>query len=447
MRHAPDLSPDFSAVRGRRLLIALSGGCDSVALTVLLWEARREYELQLTAAHVDHGIRPESAEDAAFCRALCARLDISFLTVRVDVPAEAARRRIGLEEAARELRYQELRRFRDETGADCIALAHHMDDQAETVLMHLGRGAGPRGLCAMRELSDGLYRPLLGFRRDELREYLVSRGFSWREDATNLVDDNPRNALRLHAIPELEKCYPQFVRAAARYARSAQIESDFLDALTRDFLAERSGTGFACRWIELSRPAPRALLRRALMDICPVEAFGFDPLNALEALCLQRRGRIDLSADWFAERAGSRIYFVQKRPEAIEPAPLSLKGETVLAPLGTIVATPCAPVPIRDDPSRQVLNPVALQGAVVRTRRDGDRIRPLGCGDRLLSDYLIDKKVDRPLRDGIALVAVGHRVHWVAGCGISQEAAVEPGGDAVLLEYNDCLQRRNEHAE
>ena len=428
------VAPDFSAARGRRLLIALSGGADSVALAVLLAEVREEYRLTLLAAHVDHGIRPDSPEDAEFCRTLCRQLDIPFYCARLDVPAEARRRREGLESAARWLRYEQLRRFRDALGADLIALAHHMDDQAETVLMHLCRGAGTGGMAGMRPLTGDLWRPLLGCRKAELVDYLRGKGLAWREDATNPVADNPRNAIRLHALPELEKCYPQCVPAIARYASTAGIEDDCLGELTGEFLARGGGVGGHCRWIELERAPHRAILRRALLAACP-EPLSWEQVNALEALCGQGRGKVDISSGVFAERTGHRLYFVQKQPPRIESAALNLDGVTALPGLGRVTARPCAPVPIRDDPMRQVLDPAALSGAVLRTRRPGDRIRPLGSGDRLLSDYFIDRKVDRPLRDATPLIAVGDRVHWVIGHGISGEAALAPGCEAIELKF------------
>lgn len=434
---SPAAAPDFSAVRGKRLLLALSGGADSVALAVMLAESRAEYGLTLFAAHVDHGIRPESAEDGEFCRALCARLDIPFHIARLDVPAEAARNRWGLETAARHCRFEALRAFQRQTGSDYIALAHHMDDQAETVLMHLFRGAGVEGLCGMRTLDGdtALYRPLLGCRKGELTEYLRRRGYAWREDPTNRVADNPRNALRLNAIPELERWYPQLVRAVARCARTAQAESDLLDELTRGYVSASAFDGAMCSWLELDPPPHNALLRRALRARCP-ESLSWEQVNALEALCARTRGKLDIGEGHYAERAGRRLYFVPKRLPPIAPVPLSLNGVTRLPNIGEVAAAPCRAAPIRDDPSRQVLNPASLEGAVLRTRRNGDRIRPLGCGDRLLSDYLIDKKVDRPLRDATPLVAVGNRVLWVCGLGISQEAALKPGDDAILLEYS-----------
>ena len=427
-------APDFSVVRGKRLLIALSGGADSVALAVLLAEARKDCDLTLFAAHIDHGIRPDSPQDAEFCRTLCRQLEIPFCCARLDVPAEAHKRREGLESAARRLRYEQLRRFKAEVGANLIALAHHMDDQAETVLMHLSRGAGAGGMAGMRPICGDLWRPLLGCRKVELTDYLRGKGLTWREDATNVVADNPRNAIRLHVLPELEKCYPQCVPAIARYACTAGIEDDCLDELTGEYLARGGGVIGLCRWIELENPPHRAILRRALLRACP-EPLSWEQVNALEALCMQGRGKADIGGGIFAERTGHRLYFVQKQPMRIEPAALSPDGVTDLPGLGRVVARPCAPVPIRDDPMRQVLNPAALAGAVLRTRRPGDRIRPLGCGDRLLSDYLIDRKVDRPLRDATPLVAVGGRVHWVVGLGISQEAALVPGCEAVELTF------------
>ncbi len=430
---------DFEPLRGKRVLIALSGGADSVALAAMLAHAREEYGLTLFAAHVDHAIRPESAGDATFCEALCQRLDIPLRVVRVDVPAEAERSGEGLESAARRLRYKALRCMKAEVRADGIALAHHMDDQAETVLMHLARGAGPEGIGGMRAISGDLYRPLLGLRKAQLVEYLQGHGLSWREDATNFVPDTPRNALRLHGIPELEKCYPQFVRAAARYAQTAQIESDLVAGLTRDYLKRASAAGPFCAWLDVSDPPHPAVLRRALRALCQrdtlcPQGLNFDQVAALEALCAAAKGRLDLG-NCLAERAGRRLYFVPKRLPEIAPAELAPDGVTRLPGIGSVRAAPCDPVPIRDDPFRQALSAEALADAVLRTRRPGDRVRPLGCGDKLLSDWFIDRKVDRPLRDAMPLVAKGSRVLWVVGGCIAEEAKLTGRERAICLEY------------
>ena len=426
MRMDTPLEPDFSAVRGKRLLVALSGGADSVALIHLLSQARMRFDLTLFAAHVDHGIRPESAEDAEFCRSLCAKLDIPFHLVRVDVPAMAERNHAGIETEARRLRLIQLERLRDQTGSELIVTAHHMDDQAETVLMHLARGAGGKGVCGMRELSGGFYRPLLHYRKADLEEYLRRCGYPWREDATNHIDDNPRNAIRLHVIPELEKSYPGFVPAMARYADTAQIESDCLDDMVREYLC-RGGAAPGCCWIDVSEPPHRAILRRAIRETCPCgDALSWAQVNALESLCASPRGKIDIDGSIFAERTGNRLYFVRKRRPAIAPVTLATGAQTTLPGICAVASEESSPEPVAGNPAIQVLDADALDGAVLRTRRTGDRFRPLGCGDRLLSDYLIDRKIDRPLRDALALVARGDRVLWVCGLGISEDAKITP---------------------
>lgn len=432
MRRNRGLVVDFSAVHGRRLLIALSGGADSTALAALLAEARDALCLDLRAAHLDHGIRPESAGDAEWCRALCEGLRIPYHSARLDVPGEAARTGEGLETAARRLRYAWLRQVKAEVGADYIALAHHMDDQAETVLMHLARGAGPEGIPGMAEFSGDLYRPLLGVRRDALRRYLTDRRMDWLEDGTNAVADTPRNALRLHGIPALEQSYPQVVPAIARYAAAARIESDYLALQAERYIAAGLVALPGGYWLDLAGPPHPAVLRRAIRALSG-PGLTHERLNAAAGLSGAPRGRAELNDGWRAERGMRGLYILRDLPPAPE-APLRPDGESALGGLCTVVAAPSPASPARDDPMRQVLRRDALGGAVLRTRRPGDRIRPLGCGEKLLSDYLTDRKVDRPLRDRLALVARGSRVLWVCGIGIAEDAKLlGPGDDAICL--------------
>lgn len=426
--------PDFSGLEGRHVLIALSGGADSVALAAMLAGARDALRITLSAAHLDHAIRPESAADAEWCRGLCDRLGIPFHSARVDVPAEAARAGEGLETAARRLRYDWLRQIRREVGADVIALAHHMDDEAETVLMHLARGTGPEGIGGMTPESGDLVRPLLGMRKVELLEYVRARGLGWREDATNALADTPRNALRLYGIPALEKTYPQFVRAAARYAESARAESDFVAAEAEKWLKSALREGPYGMLLRLDPPPHPALLRRALRRLCGRE-LDWEKLAELEALAKGARGATQLPGGQRAERGGLGLYFPREAPPMMRETPLLPEGKTRLPGLCEIEARPADPVPVRGDPLRQVLDADALAGATLRFRRAGDRFRPLGCGDRLLSDYFTDKKADRPLRDYIPLIARGERVLWVCGLGISEDAKLAPGTKrATVLE-------------
>ena len=171
----PTAWPDFEDVRGARLLVALSGGADSTALLAMLVGARKRLELHLAAAHVNHSIRgSESRADAEFCEKLCRELNVDFYLKNVDAPAAADASHEGIETVARRLRYDALREVRAQTRSDWIVLAHHRDDQAETVLMHLLRGCGGRGIGGMDKFSGDLYRPLLNVSKAELESFLSS---------------------------------------------------------------------------------------------------------------------------------------------------------------------------------------------------------------------------------------------------------------------------------
>lgn len=428
--------PAFCEARGKHLLIALSGGADSVALACLLAECREALSLTLSAAHIDHCIRgEESREDALFCRELCERLNIPFYMEMIDVPAAAEASGEGLETAARRLRYDALRNIRQSVGAEFIATAHHLNDQAETVLMHLLRGCGPEGISGMEILHGDLYRPLLHTPRKTIEAYLTGQGISWRTDSTNFDAFTPRNALRLHGLPALEESYPQAAQAIARYAEAAQVENRFMDRLAREFLENHLESGAYGRRILRPEEADEAILRRCIRMVCG-RMLSHDRLTETAALIRAKRGRVDISQATFVERTPGALYFLPKNPVLPPELPVPESGELFWPSIGRLTAVPGSAIPVRDNPLKQVLRADVLQGAILRTRRDGDRIRPLGCGEKLLSDYFTDRKIDRPLRNTVPLVAQGSRILWAVGVGISQEAALQSNLDQALqLEW------------
>lgn len=217
------LTRDCAVKPGAHVLAAVSGGADSVALLCLLGEVKEKLHLTVSCAHVEHGIRGDaSLGDLDFVRSLCARKQIPFYAEHVDAPEAARLRGMGLEEAARTLRYAALESVAQRNGADVIALAHHAKDQAETVLLHAARGCDVRGLCAMAFRRGIVIRPLLSEMPDALRAYLAERGETWREDETNDDPRFARNRIRSGAIPALEAAYPGAVRALCRLAEAAR---------------------------------------------------------------------------------------------------------------------------------------------------------------------------------------------------------------------------------
>lgn len=190
---------------GTRVLCAVSGGADSVALLLLLNQLSARIPFNLHVAHLNHCLRPESGADAAFVATLCASLRVPLSSESVDVKALSAQRREGLEAAGRFARRRFFERVTQEQKCDAIALAHHADDQAETVLFRLARGSGLTGLAAMRSQSGIYIRPLLGFRKIELIEWLIENRIDWREDVSNLDPAFSRNLIRHQVLPSYVK--------------------------------------------------------------------------------------------------------------------------------------------------------------------------------------------------------------------------------------------------
>jgi len=304
-----------------RVLIGLSGGADSVALTLLLQELAGNGAFALAGlAHLNHGLRETAARDEAFCRALADRLGLPLAVERADVAAFAAGEGLSIEAAARQLRYAFLTRAAQKAGADRIAVGHTEDDQAETVLFRLSRGAGLTGLAGIHPRRDRVVRPLLGVSRHELREYLRGRGESWVEDETNAALDNPRNRIRHRVLPELEQALggapgPPIARAA----ELAREDGAWLDATAAErfqALARVVPEG-----LELPAPAllaePGPLRRRIVLQGlrmgAPGREIGLDHVDAALAVLEGSRRGADVPGSRVELRPG-KLVLVRRAP-------------------------------------------------------------------------------------------------------------------------------------
>lgn len=351
----------------KRLLIAVSGGADSVALLHLL-HGRFNH---MAVAHLDHGLRETSAADAQFVADLAQSLELPSVTERVDVRAVAERRGWSVEDAARRVRYEFLTRSAKRLDCDVILTAHTLEDNSETVLLQLLRGTGRAiGIPARR---GHVLRPLLHTSKRELVAYLLERGLPWHEDDSNGDQRFRRNWLRHSVIPLLKTQFPGVVQSLARHAQIASSE----DALLDDW-AGRVPKGFDWRLEGLA--IQRRLIRRAL------EAAGvrvdFNHLERLRTALIETRSRrISLSQGATGlVRAGKLTVFNPARPtKPLEPPPELLKR---------------------------------FPNAQLRTRSAGDTIQLTG-GTKKLSDALIDRKIPRELRDHLRVLAVGKEALWV----------------------------------
>lgn len=417
---------------GMHVLVACSGGPDSLALLDLLLLLRRRFRLVLTAAHFEHGIRGTASEEDArfvdsFCRARCVPCFIGH----GDVPAFAKEQGESIELAARELRYAFLWRTLERCGADVLATAHHADDQAETVLMRILRGTGPDGLAAMKPREGKKIRPLLFARREDILAYCRERGLTPRHDATNDIPDCTRNLLRLKVLPYLQQsCNPEVARALCQLAELARVDCDYLEQqleeswpyLTREEDGRRSIvlTAFQRRHPALQRRA----LRRLFASLAGAgRDLGFSHVEELRLLALSGQATSKtaklpdgIEAHFTYDRLVLRPTLPKREQQ--EPAsavPVIVPGRTDYGE-AAIEAELLEALPADDGSCGFYLDAVVLKGAplVLRHRQPGDFIE-LPVGRKKLKEVLIDDKVPRERRQGLLLLAAGHEILWIVG--------------------------------
>ena len=191
--------------KGDHILAGVSGGADSVCLLVLLHSLMDELSFKLSVLHVNHGIRQEASEDADYVKTLCDNYKVPFYLEEIDVPGMTRELSIGEEEAGRLARYDLFYKKMDEIGAGKLAVAHNMNDQAETFIMNLARGSGLRGLSGIRAVRDKIIRPLLMTSREDIEAYLQDQNILFKTDATNLEDGHTRNRIRHHILPYMTR--------------------------------------------------------------------------------------------------------------------------------------------------------------------------------------------------------------------------------------------------
>ena len=310
--------PEFLALpRATPAVVALSGGLDSCCLLHLL---RHAGFTQLTACHLDHSLRPCSASDAGFVQNLCNHLGVPLLSERIDVADLARSRKVSVETAGRTARHALFHRAAGESGTPLILLAHHADDQVETLLAHLLRGAGPRGLAAMRPsqpLHNGharilIRRPMLQIWRAELETLAREESIPFRNDPTNSDPGPTRNRIRLRLLPLLEDLLGCSLRK--RLLHTAQLfraEDELLDSLLPPAGAELS--------VQLLRTLPLALQRRTihrwLSENVPGET-GFETVENVRSLLQSRRARVNLPAGHHARRTAGKLWIQHPTPDA-----------------------------------------------------------------------------------------------------------------------------------
>lgn len=413
--------------KGSLVLCAVSGGPDSIALLHILCTLSSKLGFKVSAAHFNHGIRAAAALDEAFVAHQCQQWEVELFTGRADVPAIAAFEGKTIEQAARDARYSFLRQTAAQTGADKIALGHHMDDQAETLLLNLIRGTGLSGLRGMQSERQGLIRPLLFMRKADILNYLDEYALLYRMDETNDSDDYTRNKVR-KLVVEFERLNPTFVTGAARTSQLLAADDDALNSIAGSHRKDHAlGTGVDIRSLKTAGHAIAArVLRQLAVEAGMIADFEYKHVLDILALCDSSRTGASLCLPHgFVARLDYNAVSITSRTqtERIEDTLLCLDGITSTNAGDFSAGLVDRPADLAKDwPLAIYVNPEAMHGAIVRSRREGDRIFPLGSpGSKKLKDFFIDKKMDRRLRD-LPVVARNGDILWALVGAISETA-------------------------
>ncbi len=431
---------------GETVLAAVSGGADSVALLDVLRALAPGLGLALHAVHVDHGLRPESAADAAFVTDLCRAWGIPLHVERVEVArAGTGGEWNGLEVAARRARYAAFRSAAAAAGAGCVATGHSADDQAETVVMRLLDGAGPRGLGGIAPIRGSYIRPLLETRRHVIEAHLLARGIGWREDDSNADPRFLRNRIRHDVLPFLVARWDadavEWLNRGAARARAVEgaLETQARAIVTALGRPVSGALVLPARELErLPGELAAQVLRAAAAGLGGGGAQRAAGERALRRLLEPGRSRAARLGRVRCERSGPWVRVGGAPDAALRERVWQVPGELALPELGTRLSARCVVRPAGWEPTRDPTRaefdadrvPARL---TVRARRAGDRFLPWGGpGERRLKTFLIDAGVPRWERSRIPLLEADGEIIWVAGLRRGRAAPVTDDTRRIL---------------
>jgi tRNA(Ile)-lysidine synthase len=446
---------------GSRVVIALSGGADSVGMLCALTElAATEGFDVVGVAHLNHQIRGSEADtDELFCRRLAEQFALPIHAERLQVAARAAAAGISIEHAAHDARLEVFARAAAGLNASAVAVAHTKNDQAETFLLRLLRGAGPRGLGGMHPRSGVVVRPFIETDRDDVRQFLAARKMAFRLDATNQDMSIPRNRIRHELLPLLETRFaPGVVDILDREAAIAREDAAYLDeiaAATAERLVARTPAGieFSAEAIRAQPPAiARRVIRHAQQLASGGRFVGFDAVDAVLVFAVSKSaGSLDLPGHR-VNRRGDTLVLTKSagRPAAEDRVEftyeLGVPGHVRIPEAACAISAEISSVPSGQSApevwalvgrgEEAVLEASKLTAPLaVRNRRPGDSFRPLGLqGRKKLQDLFVDAKVDRAARDTTPVIAnADGNIVWVAGHAVAEEFRVTDRTTAVVI--------------
>ena len=419
----------------RNVVIGLSGGADSVCLALILNEYAKEAGFDITAVHIHHGIRGEEADhDAKFCRQFAIDNNIRYVERHFDVPSYAASHGLSSEEAGRILRYETFNSICSKLDNSVIAVAHHMNDQAETVLFNLGRGSGLGGIKGMLPVNGNVIRPLIICGRDEIEKYLKDRNVSYCVDSTNATNEYSRNIIRNRIIPLFKEVNDNAVgniaSAAAMAAEAERFLVDYTDKIYEDYV-KSTGDGYIFVYTPF---IDGYIVKRVIRKLLGMVAGGLKDItsahvnSAYELYCSESGHSINVRKDIVVKKEQDGLFFSNCNMSGHG-------GDGHSADDFTMEVIPW-------DGSEKISNDIYTKlfdydkiksKLCIRTRMDGDYLQIDSTGHcKKLNQYFIDEKIPLRNRDKVQLLADGSHIMWVIGYRISAAYKIDERTTKVL---------------
>lgn len=427
---------------GDRVLIALSGGPDSVFALHFFLKYKRKFKIEISAFHLNHMLRgKESDGDEKFCRSLCSELGVELFTSKADVKKSASKNKLSIEEAARNIRYKKLQSLAQKEGFNKIITAHNSNDNSETMLLNLFTGCGLHGITGIPLRRGNIIRPLLNITKEEILGYLESGKFSFRVDSTNLSNDYKRNYLRNLIIPQLKKEFnPRLEEALFRSSRIFEQSKSAIEKMTDSILHEQAAflnnkLSINLSFISHSEELLGVLLRNSISRYFAKE-LSFDDYLMIKGLITKQAGRkVNLSSNLTALKERGQIVIFPPQKEENETYFLKTGqkikiGDKIIGIDETAGVTGTS----KNMEKSEIIESDNLDDIfILRKWKSGDRFIPLGMkGFKKVSDFLTDQKVSSSEKNDLFLLENRNNIVWICGLRIDDRFKITENTKRVL---------------
>ena len=419
---------------GEIIGVGCSGGSDSIALLHFLASNKENFDIDVVAIHVDHGIRENSNRDAEFVKEKAEEFGVRYYKFKIDAPKLAKEKGQSLETAAREGRYAVFAALEKKGVVDKIALAHHMSDQAETILMHIFRGAGTAGAKGMGAVSEGIYvRPLLETTKQEILDYLERNKFEYVDDETNIDTNYNRNFVRHVLMKEICSRWPGAEQAIVNFSQAIKEDDDYISSQINDeaIIIEEKMAKIPCSYFLYHNALISRMIFKAIKSIGVKQDIERKHIRLIKALALvgKNGNKVFLPFDLVAVREYDYITIYNRQKKEVSFEEKFKCGEVDVPNFGKIIVKRPRQFQLQDGVLAIDFKKLP-KDAIWRFRKDGDVFTKFGGGSKKLKSYLIDKKIPARVRDNIPVLASGNEIYVIAGVEISDKVRI--GDDAVI---------------